>query len=181
METKRLFIGSHIDLNVFNDKYADIKNNFKAASFGKWVELENLHFTYKFLGDVEIDKIEELKSSLDDQLQNFESQIEFKGLGVFPNMQKARVLFVNLINRDGMIKILNSQIENICCKLGFTPENKPFKAHMTLMRIKDINIEKFKPIVDGYADTSFGTMSSFQINLIESCLFPSGPVYKVLT
>ena len=57
MQTKRLFTGTYIDKEIFEDIYEDMLEDFKGITTGKWVEPENLHFTYHFIGDFETDKI----------------------------------------------------------------------------------------------------------------------------
>lgn len=181
MTVKRLFIGTRIDSKIFaNDKYNDVKIQLKNVCSGKWVETENLHFTYKFLGDVEIHKIKELQHAMNDICIQYTSELEFKGLGVFPNMKNPRVLFVNIINRDNMLKRINSDIEDICLNLGFAKEMKAFKAHLTLMRIKSVEPLVLKESLDEYSDIIFGTMNTFGVNIIESRLLPSGPIYRDL-
>ena len=56
----RLFIASPIIL----DDYTSIKEDFKDIIEAKWVEEENLHLTWVFLGDVKNENpvIEKLKS-----------------------------------------------------------------------------------------------------------------------
>ena len=52
MKTHRLFLGTFIDQHIFKDIYDEIYNDFDGPEGGKWVEAQNLHFTYKFIGDV---------------------------------------------------------------------------------------------------------------------------------
>ncbi len=48
----KLFIASPIILN----DYASIQEDFKDIIEGKWVEEQNLHLTWVFLGDIDDDK-----------------------------------------------------------------------------------------------------------------------------
>ena len=47
--TIRLFTGTYVDDELFRYIYNDIKDDFAGATFGKWVEPDNLHFTYHFI------------------------------------------------------------------------------------------------------------------------------------
>lgn len=180
MNTKRLFIGTFIDRDVFKYSYEDIIEDFKMAVFGKWVEIENLHFTFKFLGDVKMQEITKIKEELDDLFTDIESPLIFNGLGGFPNLINPRVLFANIIDNSGQLEFINNSIEKRLFNLGFPADNKPFKPHLTLIRLKDFNKFEFKNAVSKYKDYEFGEMDSFKPVLIESKLTPKGPIYSVV-
>ena len=180
MQTKRLFVGTFIDTSIIEYYYPSFKEDFDAVSTGKWVELENLHFTYKFLGDVKYDKIEIIKDSFKDLLIQYNSKIILKGLNVFPNPDMPRVLFANIYNRDNKILNVFKDIEKRAIELGFDKEKRKFKPHLTLKRIKS-NKRVFGQILSEYRNIEIGNMTSFSVNLIESELTFKGPIYKVLT
>ncbi len=96
--TIRLFTGTYVDDELFRYIYNDIKDDFAGATFGKWVEPDNLHFTYHFIGDIPIDKLDELKKNLSEITVKYNSVLEFHGISVFPNRKKPRVLHIPVIN-----------------------------------------------------------------------------------
>lgn len=180
MKTKRIFTGTFIDKKLFETAYPELLLNFSQASKGKWVELENLHFTYKFFGDVEIEQIEALRFAMIDVLGEYQNKLVIAGLGCFPNEKRPNVLFVKVQNEDGtLIKIFN-QIEDIAEKFGFEREKRHFSPHVTLQRIKFTNNNAFKEAFAKYKDIYIGEMLSFRVNLIESELRPTGPIYSIL-
>jgi 2'-5' RNA ligase len=72
----RLFIASPVKF----DDYASIKEDFKDIIEGKWVEEENLHLTWVFLGDVKNEKpvIDKLKN-----ISPLESEVGIEEMGYF--------------------------------------------------------------------------------------------------
>lgn len=176
---KRLFIGTYVNNDMFEYQLNEIKDDFKPYVFGKWVEHNNLHFTYKFLGDVEDDKVVEIKDSLKELLITYESPLEFSTLGAFPNKFKPRVLFAGMYNPGGQIFKIQKEIENKMQNFGFEKEKKKFKPHITLCRIKEVK-DSPADLFDDYRDRQFGVMPEFSVNLIESELSRSGPVYKIV-
>lgn len=180
MPTKRLFIGTFINQSLFKDIYSEIQHNFAQVTQGKWVELENLHFTLKFLGDVDISEIPQLKHLLKDHLKIYNSIITIKGLGVLPNSSNPRVLYASFSNPDGNIFKIHSEIDMILSNIGFKPEERDLKFHITLQRPKKTNYSELRELLYKYKDFDFGIMENFNINLIESRLSQMGPTYKII-
>jgi 2'-5' RNA ligase len=176
---KRLFIGTHVDDSLFEFLYKGIQDDFNPVCTGKWVENENLHFTYKFLGNVEDNKIPEIMNLLKEELTTFNSSLIFKGLGSFPDTKKPNILFCRIFNPNKQIFQLQESIDDKLATLGFEKERRRFKAHLTLRRIKTYT-KNFENILSFYKDFEIGEMQSFSVNLIESTLTPQGPIYKIL-
>ncbi len=180
MAAKRLFIGSFIDRSIFEYEFEELNADFQNICKGKWVEPENLHFTYKFLGDTDEGLIPSIKESLHGTLTDYHSRLDFAGLGVFPSAQKARVLVVKIFNADKTVFSIQKNIEKKMKSFGFQPEKRNFKPHLTLMRIKSARTAALKAALLKYQNKVFDSMESFSVNLIESSLTPSGPVYKII-
>ncbi|MCX6152643.1 MAG: RNA 2',3'-cyclic phosphodiesterase [Candidatus Kapabacteria bacterium] len=176
---KRLFIGSYISTAELVKAYPAIRADFDTVSSGKWVEQENLHFTWKFLGDVDIHSIHKIQCSLNQYLQYFNQELALGSLGAFSSLLRPNVLYVNLkfIN-DAHLQIY-SKMDNILSGLGFQSDGRTFSPHLTLCRIKSSTAE-IKNKILSYKESNFGKMSGFEINLIESQLTRNGPIYKLI-
>ena len=48
---KRIFIGSFV--NIDKKIYLSLKKDFGGLIVGRWSPLENLHITFKFIGNIE--------------------------------------------------------------------------------------------------------------------------------
>ncbi|ROL62134.1 RNA 2',3'-cyclic phosphodiesterase [Bacteroidetes/Chlorobi group bacterium ChocPot_Mid] len=179
MEKKRLFIGTFIKSDTFFEGYKKIVNEFSGKIYGKWVELENLHFTYKFIGDVDIEKVPELISTIDCELREFNSNFILKGLGIFPNVKNPRVFFVNIINSDRRIFEIYKTIEDKLTRIGYEKEKREFRPHLTLLRVKSVTAQ-FQSILPKFANVEFALVNKFYVNLIESQLTPKGPIYTII-
>jgi len=176
---KRLFIGTFIDTTLMQFIYDEIKNDFNKVCTGKWVELENLHFTFKFLGHVDEELIPELKDALKNYLKQFDSILQFKKFGVFPNTKKPNVLFCKTFNPDKIIFTAQKEMDEILTQFRFEKEKRKFLPHLTLLRIKKTE-KNFPNILSFYYDYEIGSMLNFSINLIESKLNHKGPTYKII-
>ena len=180
MESKRIFIGTYIDPSIFEFIYDDIKEDFKNASFGKWVEFENLHFTYKFLGDTSISLLKQIQDDLSEILVTYNKLIQIKGIGAFPDLRKPKVLVANIYSQNNILQDISSKIDKILLNHNIKPEDREFKPHLTLQRIKSTDRLNFKEVIAKYIDYDFGEMTSFSVKIIESVLTSKGPIYKTL-
>jgi RNA 2',3'-cyclic 3'-phosphodiesterase len=179
-KTKRLFIGTFIDRQIFAPIYSEIQKDFNKVISGKWVEQENLHFTYKFLGAVEETEIPQIEELLSDYLRTYDSVFEFNRLGVFPNIKEPRVLWLGLFNPDRVVFDISSGIDEKMKSIGFKPERRKFLPHVTLIRIKKSLNTGFVDILKDYNRIDLPPMTSFSVNLIESKLTSEGPIYTII-
>ncbi|HOT76532.1 MAG TPA: RNA 2',3'-cyclic phosphodiesterase [Candidatus Wallbacteria bacterium] len=182
MALKRLFIGSFVDSKLIADFYKKIKTDFKNAVSGKWVEENNLHITHKFLGDVEEDKISSIKEALMPDIDRArECELYFSGPDTF-SLKNPRILFIKAEDTKNTLAGLNSACERAMVKSGFSPEDKPFNPHITIMRMKSVNANIFGDLITGRRAEAFkaGPQREIKLSLIESVLTPAGPVYKII-
>ncbi|MGH7886726.1 MAG: RNA 2',3'-cyclic phosphodiesterase, partial [Candidatus Binatia bacterium] len=99
----------------------------------RWVGAANFHLTVKFLGNIDEGKIEPIGAALADALRPFPRlTINAKGLGVFPNPKRPRVLWVGLVGTQ--LVSLQAKVESALTPLGFAPEEKTFTPHLTIGR-----------------------------------------------
>lgn len=179
MSVKRLFIGTFIDSSLFSQFYPEFITEMDEVVRGKWTESHNLHFTYKFLGNVEESEIDNIKESLNELLIEHDTLLKINGIGAFPTVKKPKIIYTKVFNPGKAIFSHFQQIEAKMLKLGFQFEKKKFLPHVTLLRVKGINsgfADKFKSFID----TPIGIMPSYRVNLVESTLTTTGPIYKIL-
>ncbi|MEA3354019.1 MAG: RNA 2',3'-cyclic phosphodiesterase [Campylobacterota bacterium] len=162
-QTYRLFIAVFAQV----EDYKGLKQKLGSSFCGKWVKPENLHMTFKFLGDVSdpklvIDKLKKLN-------YNKKQIVKFQKLKVF----NKRILSLRSSNKT-LYKI-HDQLEDL---LGddFQSEDN-FKPHITLMRIKNIKNKEYKEFFKTFE--VHGTVD-LKMALVQSILNPEGVKYKVL-
>ncbi len=156
----RLFIGSPVIL----DDYTSIKEDFKDIIEGKWVEEQNLHLTWVFLGEVKeinpiIDKLEVL-SPLEDQIGIRELGNFGRPPKIFFAQSKQKVLYDKARElRDADFDLYR------------------FKPHITLCRIKTIHdYRAYKEKLKTYREKPLGVILP-EISLYESTLSSKGAHY----
>ncbi len=105
------------------------------AQVVRWVPVNNIHLTIKFLGDVSPLNMDLLKNLLKAEVSR-QPPFSFTvgGLGAFPSPKRPRVIWVGVI-APPQLKQLVHQVEFETSKLGYANEERPFSPHLTLGRI----------------------------------------------
>ncbi|HEV2473838.1 MAG TPA: RNA 2',3'-cyclic phosphodiesterase [Chthonomonadales bacterium] len=100
-----------------------------------WVDPCNFHVTLRFLGDTPAARVGEAAQAAHSAAESAGSlQIEIAGLTWLPPGRRPRVLCATL-KAQADIARLAANLETRLRVLGFAPEHKPFRAHVTLGRI----------------------------------------------
>jgi len=147
----------------------------------RWVRAANLHFTLRFLGEIEQNQVAQLADGIKNNLKDLQPfPLKLSGLGCFPNLKRPRVIW---LGGDGDLETLNNlafQIESACRVNGFGKADKPFSAHLTIGRINDPHgLESF---INRLSSVSF-TSDEFEVHevvVFKSDLSPRGPTYTAL-
>ncbi len=178
---KRIFIGSFIRIDGLEEKYEKVKKDFDKYILGRWAPLENLHITYKFIGETDKEKIEDIYQMLKSELnKKIETEIVLKGLNAFPNIYFPKILYISVEDKKNFLMNCHKIIEDKLSLLGFPKSQQNFIPHITLMRIKKFRKNKFIQTIRKFDNFNFGIQTKIEINIIESILLPSGAKYKKL-
>jgi len=177
----RSFVGVRIDPEV-TEKISEVQTQLKRSLAGiRWVARENLHFTLKFLGAVPEEKIPAIMSTLEETLRPIlRFRIVGRGIGVFPDIRGARVLWVGL---DGdRLESLAREVEATLEPLGFEAEKRAFQPHLTIGRWRNFDGKprQLREELERWKDFVFGESWVEEVVLFQSILKPEGAVYSPL-
>ncbi len=152
----------------------------EANALVKFVEPENLHFTFKFLGDITHEKAESITNMAEEKVADYSPfEMKIKGTGVFPNLGYIRVIWLGVENPDVFAK-MQEDFDQEFVKMGFKKE-RSYIPHLTIGRVKGVqNKELLVSIVKDLEDIDIGTMQVDRLVLKESDLTPVGPIYTDL-
>ena len=178
----RLFIAVDLPASVRQEVAAfqqDLKNS---GADVKWVEMDNLHLTLKFLGDTKESRAGELKQTLGAAVKGKSPfEIHLEGIGAFPKTTSPRVIWVGVNLGEKQLVDLAHNIEEGCLTLGFPKEERPLSAHLTIGRVRSNN--HLAPLIKKLQTAEFRASCPAPINrliLYQSTLSPHGPVYTPL-
>lgn len=176
----RAFMAVEIDTELV-DKISEIQKKLAEANAQvKFVEPENLHFTFKFLGDIIPEKAESIINMAEEKTKDYSPfDIKIKGTGVFPNMGYIRVIWLS-VEEPGPFSKMQEDFDQDFVKMGFKKE-RSYIPHLTIGRVKGVqNKELLVSIVKELQNIEVGTMNVDKLVLKESELTPVGPIYTDL-
>jgi RNA 2',3'-cyclic 3'-phosphodiesterase len=147
----------------------------------RWVAVPSMHLTLKFLGEADPEIIPGLNTMLTESAKS-ERRFELKlhGLGCFPNGRNPRVIWCGIDGETDSLMRLQHIVESACEKLGFAPEDRSFRPHLTLGRVQ--GRKKMQLLMDRIVAGSDLTCSfqADRLHIYKSSLKPQGAEYTVL-
>lgn len=150
----------------------------------KWVPEDNLHLTLKFLGDVIDREVPTVCRAIRQVCQSVPPfRMEFAGTGGFPTNERPRVIWAGIVDGGECLATLVTRLETALAELGFKPEARDYRPHLTLGRAKSNLRCASAEVVDRLqrnANRKLGVMVADQVKLIASFLDREGPTYNVM-
>lgn len=174
----RAFIAVALEPQVIAE-IAEAIDRLKSEIAGvRWVQSSHFHLTLKFLGDIDEARIEPIGAALNRELRLFpRCTINAKGLGVFPDLKRPRVLWVGLAGSQ--LVSLALRVESALEPLGFAPETRTFTPHLTIGRWRQTDRAPRSLVrqLEQWQTYDFGTSKVENVKLIQSVLKPEGAKY----
>ncbi|MDD5561166.1 MAG: RNA 2',3'-cyclic phosphodiesterase [Candidatus Omnitrophica bacterium] len=151
----------------------------------RWVKPQNLHLTLKFLGDITFEQLNGIKEIITEITKISPAfKIKINSAGVFPNMHAARIIWMGSDQLPLGLKQLALQLETRLVQTGIPQEQRPFRAHITIGRVKEhIAPADLGKVLNKIENEIAGANWEFacgKIALFESTLEPKGPTYALL-
>ena len=180
MSQIRAFLAIDLDDDL-KPKINKVLREFKKIDANiKYVDLQNLHFTLKFFGDIDTEGIDLIAQKIENVLKDFDSfDIKIKGCGAFPNKNRIKVIWIGL-DEDSLLKDLHDKLDKEFNSMGFDLDKK-FSSHLTIGRMRSAKgKDKVKKTIESFNDVDIGSMEVTNITFKKSTLTPSGPIYEDL-
>jgi len=148
----------------------------------RWVKPESIHVTLKFFGNLAAADITALAPIVERHSAAFAPlPLTVKRLGVFPSLQRPRVLWIGLEGGTAPLSTLRQNLDQEWAACGFTREDKPFRPHLTIGRIKSVRLSGDPvPFLAPARDWSAGSFRADGLTLFQSLLTPRGALYRQL-
>jgi 2'-5' RNA ligase len=180
-EMIRSFLAFDLNNETMLQRFKEVQDMLvKAGADLKLVEPQNIHITMRFLGDIKpamVDLIHEAMKKVPFSAFN----CEIRGLGAFPDLRYARVVWAGIREGAEELKAVFNQLEPNLQKLGFRPDSKGFSPHLTLARVRTgRNKAELARCVQDLAEYDFGVVKADCLRLRKSTLTPHGPIYSTL-
>ncbi len=172
----RAFVAVEIQDENILDEIVKIQSEFKIKATA--VNKKNMHFTLLFLGEITDESAEDVKKALS-SISFKPIEVKFTHVGAFPNSRSPRIIWIGIDDTSSeQLVELASQVEKKLGPLGFRSD-KPFKAHLTIFRVKN-RINDMTKIIERFKKIDLGKYTMTELKFKQSILTPNGPIYSDL-
>jgi 2'-5' RNA ligase len=147
-----------------------------------WTKPEGQHLTLKFFGDISTKDVKNICPAIQKRIVS-ESNLNLKveTLGVFPDARRPRVIWCGVYGDVKRLSVLQKKIDSDLAAIGFPAEDRPFRAHLTLGRIKDSrDLTGMNEALKKYDSFTAGEFICKELILFQSKLSAQGAVYTKL-
>ena len=177
MKTIRAFIAVQLPSEVKQELgvVADVLAGQVPERSVRWVKPELMHITLSFLGETAVSKLDAITQIMDTAAKNQSSlKLYLQGTGCFPNAKRPRVICVGLAGQVPELAAFKRELDAGLVPLGWEMEERPFKPHLTLGRVKDASKLRGVSWEVGVKEMEIPVTA---VHLIESQLTRQGPIY----
>jgi RNA 2',3'-cyclic 3'-phosphodiesterase len=147
----------------------------------RWSRPENIHLTLRFLGEIDENRLEDLKAAVERAAVSVAPlELTVAQVGCFGPQRSPRVIWLGLRESEPLGS-LAAFLEKELVAAGFGVADKPFKAHLTLARIKNpLRRPPDWERIQGLGPETWPAWEATEVLIIRSTLLPEGPVYETL-
>ncbi len=155
----------------------------------RWTPPENLHLTLRFLGELTPEQFTTAQQFLSRTRFPKSLTLHVNGVHGFPSLKKPSVLVLTLEGSTpedvAALLALQKQTEEWAMQLGLAPENRPFRPHITVGRVRRNNhlsqpLKEKLNTIDSERIRNTGEAIRTVV-LMESQLSSAGAQYKVVS
>jgi 2'-5' RNA ligase len=160
---------------------ARLRRDFPGAR-ASWARPEGLHITLKFIGEVEVTRVEALSRAAGAAVEGFKPfRLSIEEPGTFPPRGAARVLWLGVKDPGAQLAQLQRRLEQGCEAAGFAPEPRAFKPHLTVARLR--TPKDAHALSEAHRHAPFGPfhLDVTELLVIRSQLGPGGSRYTPLS
>jgi 2'-5' RNA ligase len=101
----------------------------------RWVRLDGLHVTIRFLGPTPTSRVGDLTAAVADAAEGVEPfSMSLVGSGGFPSGGRPRAIWIGVGDGRAALETLANRVSAALVAHGWPHEERPFRAHLTLAR-----------------------------------------------
>jgi 2'-5' RNA ligase len=145
-----------------------------------WVAPANMHLTVRFLGETDPRAAEDLVRRMAAPFETPAFRLAIGGLGAFPRSGPPRVIWAGLTEGAESLSHVHDEIEARLEGLDVEREERPFRAHLTLGRVKAPPGAAARQAIASIRGDAISACDIREATLFESRLSPHGAIYTAL-
>lgn len=146
----------------------------------RWVRTESIHLTLKFFGDIPRNAVPGISAAAGGVAAGFAPfDLSIGGVGVFPDIDRPRVVWLGMNGEVERLAAFQQELERAIQAIGFPREERPFRPHLTLARIKSPKgVMGLAQVLERGGDYAAGRFTAAGLVLFKSDLTPGGAIYS---
>ena len=121
---------------------------------GKAVPPENWHITLRFLGWTDDVAFDRMLAALDEAALGPPFDVALGEMGAFPRPRNATVIWLAASKGLTRLEHLAAEAEEAAQSAGFNSEDRPFRAHLTVSRVRPA--EDVSGLIETFSDAGLG-------------------------
>jgi RNA 2',3'-cyclic 3'-phosphodiesterase len=181
----RAFLAYDISDPTFISKVEQLQSELRSTGADlKPVSPKIMHFTIRFLGEIDKSEKDQIVDSLRGKVENFELGLSFRGVGAFPDDRRISVIWIGIDkNSADALERKAGEVNSLLRKVPTLKNEREekFSPHVTISRVKSgRNKEKLTDFLRAHRNDDFGNAKIQHLRLKESQLTPAGPIYSDL-
>lgn len=183
MSVFRTFIAVETPSEIRHRAAALVERLKASGAKVRWADTNTMHWTLNFLGDVPDTEIAGVCRTATEAVASFSPfDLEIAGCGAFPTSGRPRTLWLGVGEGAAALVELQAALEKKLATIGFRPEARQFKPHLTLGRLRDSStgLDELAELVRRHADFSAGEMYVDEVVVFSSQLERTGAVHTPL-
>jgi RNA 2',3'-cyclic 3'-phosphodiesterase len=181
----RAFLSYDISDPAFLQRVQGLQSDLKGTGADlKLVDSRILHFTIRFLGEIDdTDKLQ-IINSLRGKIENFDLDLVFQGIGSFPDEKRISVIWIGIDPQSAsQLEIQSAKVNSLLEAIPALKNEKPekFSPHVTIARVRSgKNKDQLVDFIHVNKRKDFGSSKIRNLRLKLSHLTPAGPEYSDL-
>lgn len=144
----------------------------------RWQQPEQVHLTLRFIGNVDGGMFDDVRYALARAGNGDAFDLQLSGVGNFGEGRRARAIWVGLLE-SAPLTALQARIESVLVRAGLEPEQRKFKPHVTLARLKNPDMDRVRRFLSENAMFRSEPFRVDAFHLYSSQLSHNGSIYRI--
>ncbi len=170
--SKRLFVA--IDLpDSTRQLLADLDPDIRGV---RWTELDQMHLTLGFFGDVP----EDIEVKLREKLSAIGFGTFFlpvNGVGAFSAKGAPKIIWIGVGKAHPHLFQIHKRVQEAALAVAIEPELRPWHPHITIARCRGVSAQALRKFLQSNAEFDTGMIRVDTFHLYSSNLTPAGPIH----
>lgn len=133
----------------------------------RWVHLDDLHLTVRFVGDTPADLVPDVALVVRDRLAGSSAfDVVLAGAGAFPATGKPRALWLGIERGTDELGGLADAIDLGLQPLGWPSDDRAYRPHLTVARLDAASIATGNDVADALRAAAAGWRTAFRASRV---------------